>query len=335
MRAYPGTAPLVSDQMTLPARAVSPDQPPMGAPMPTGMAVRGRTTKETEQAAKDAQSAALAQAAALRQAAMDKRQALMDANLIRHQNVMENRPTSSAASPDGIGNVALSPDAIEEAAHRVRLFGPSSIPTRFNEGDKKRILNRSAEINKALGNSPAAAAQKQAAQKADQVALNQITKMGAAAAAFENKANAQADLVNELSPKVDRTAYPLINGWIVSGKAAMGDTPAHLLGNALLTFTNEYAKIMEGSTGSAAGSSESSRRDAAKLISAALSKGTLAATVDQMKREMRMTIDGYRTVSDDITERMGGTRATPTAPVVTGETWESDGKGGFRPVKKP
>src|SRR5678810_1227329 len=110
------------------------------------MAVRGMTSKESQQAAVEDRLAKSAEAQAIRQAAMDKRQALMDANLIRHQNVMENRPTSSSASPDGVGNVTLSPDAIDIAAHRSRLYGPSSIPTRFNEGDKKRILNREAEI---------------------------------------------------------------------------------------------------------------------------------------------------------------------------------------------
>lgn len=96
LRAYPGTAPMVSDQMTLPARAVTPDQPEMGAPTPTGMAVRGMTSKEATQTAAAEQAQRLATAAALRQAAMDKRQELMDRNTIRHQNVMENRPTGSS-----------------------------------------------------------------------------------------------------------------------------------------------------------------------------------------------------------------------------------------------
>lgn len=240
----------------------------------------------------------------------------------------------SAASPDGVGDVALSPDAIEEAAHRVRLYGPSSIPTRFNESDKKRILNRSAEINKSIGQTAAAAAMRAAVQKADQTALTQITKQAASAEAFENKALQQADLVKELSSKVARTDVPLINGVLVSGKAAMGDTPAHLLANALLTYTSEYAKIIEGSTGSAAGSSDAARRAAASLISKALSKGTLAATVDQMNREMGMTRTGYRTTIDDITSRMGGMGAAQTSPAnEVIEDWVSDGKGGF--MKKP
>lgn len=224
---------------------------------------------------------------------------------------------TNAAKADGTGGggIALTPDALDEAAHRVRLFGPGSIPTRFNEADKKRILNRSAEINKSIGQTPAAAAMRAAVQKADQVALNQITKQASSAEAFENKALQQADLVKELSGKVGRTDIPLINGWLVAGKAALGDTPAHLLANALLTYTSEYAKIVEGSTGSAAGSSDAARRAAASLVSTALSKGTLAATIDQMNREMGMTRTGYRTTIDDITSRMSGTpSATPVAP---------------------
>jgi hypothetical protein len=225
------------------------------------------------------------------------------------------------------GDVAMSPDAVDTAAHRVMLFGPSSIPTRFNDNDKKTILNREAEINKAIGNTPAVAAMRSAVQKADQGALNKITTLAAAAEAFENKALQQADLVKSLSEKVDRTKLPLVNGVLVSGKALLGNTPAHLLANALLTYTSEYAKLIEGSAGSAAGSSDSARLAAATLVSKALSKGTLNATVDQMNKEMAMTRNGYNTTIQDITERMGGGTATPTAaPKPTGRFNPATGK---------
>lgn len=239
------------------------------------------------------------------------------------------RPPSSM-SMGGAGDVALSPEAIEEAAHRVRLFGPSSIPTRFNEDDKKRILNRSAAINHSIGQTPAAAAMRAAVQKADQGALTQITKLAASAEAFENKALQQAELVKELSNKVSRSSVPIINGVLVSGQAALGNTPAHLLANALLTYTSEYAKIIEGSTGSAAGSSDAARRAAASLVSTALSKGTLAATIDQMNREMGMTRTGYRTTIDDIANRMGG---LPSRTPDVDEEWGFDATGKL--VKKP
>jgi len=68
---------------------------------------------------------------------------------------------------------------------------------------------------------------------------------------------------------------------------------------------------MEGSTGSAAGSSEGARRDAAKLISTALKNGTIQKTLDQMEWEMRQTGRGYDATIDHITTRMGGTAAPP------------------------
>ncbi len=313
LRAYPGTAPLVSSQSELPARPVSPEMPPMAPP--SQFDVRGTTPKEATQAAAAAQAAKLAEAAALRQAAMDKRQALMDANTIRHQNVMENRPVGgTSAKPDA---VAMSPGSIDEAAHRVRLYGPQSIPTRFDDNDKKRILNRESEINKAMGNSPLMAVLKQASQKSDQKSLDTITKLSDSIAMSENKASQQAELVRGVSKQVKRTDYPIINDWLVSGKAALGNTPAHLLGNALITFTNEYAKIVEGSTASAAGASVSARQAAEGLISKALSEGTLDATLNQMQKEMKIAADASRVTKDDIMSRMSGQpQAAPVAPSV-------------------
>ncbi len=216
--------------------------------------------------------------------------------------------------------VEMSPLTIEEAAHRVRLYGPQSIPTRFNDNDKKRILNKEAEINQAMGTSPLMGALKQASQKADQKSLDNVTRLSDSINQSENKATAQAELVRGLSKQVGRSDYPILNGMIVDGKAALGDTPAHLLGNALITFTNEHAKIMEGSTASAAGSSDSARKSSAALISKALSDGTLQATLDQMQREMHFASNSARVTKDDIMARMGGQPSTPSPVAPTAAT---------------
>jgi hypothetical protein len=159
---------------------------------------------------------------------------------------------------------------------------------------KAAIINAAAKQTKALSQSPAVAIQKQAARKADGAALTAMTKASAAAESFETKAIAQADIVRGLSNKVSRTQFPIINGALLAGQRDIaGDANTQLLFNALTTFTSEYAKIVEGSTGSAAGSSDAARRAAASLISASLNKGTLAQTLDLMQKEMRLTVQGY------------------------------------------
>lgn len=236
----------------------------------------------------------------------------------------------AAAGPGAVGG--LDPDAVAYTATQYRILGPQGIPTRIGEADKTHILNEAAKQAKALGQSPAQAVQRQAAYKSDGAALTKMTTMSSSAEAFETKAIAQADLVRSLSDKVSRTDWPLVNGVLLSGKEATGDTDTHLFANGLLTFTTEYAKLMEGSTGSAAGSSEGARRDAAKLISTALKAGTIDKTLDQMQWEMRQTREGYRATIDHITTRMGGTPSTPATPAaaapVSGASAPADGQEG-------
>ncbi len=207
----------------------------------------------------------------------------------------------------------LTEEGIDYAATQYRVTGTMPALGMQSKGARTAVVNRAAQQAKALGQSPAMAIQKTAAFKSDAAALTQMRRMSSAAEAFETKALAQADLVDGLSAKVNRTQYPVINEALLAGRARiLGDANTQLLFNALTTFTTEYAKIMEGSTGSAAGSSESARAAAAKLVSAGLSKGTLAQTLELMRKEMRLTIDGYGATIDHISNRMGG--APPAAP---------------------
>ncbi len=218
----------------------------------------------------------------------------------------------SATSAKTVGD--LTPDAVEQGAARYRLLGASSIPTRIEEPDRVAIMNKAAEQDKALGNTPAASVQKMAAYKSDATALTKMRTMSSAAEAFETKALAQADLIDKLSEKTGRTDWPIINGMVLAGKIGTGNTNAQLLANAIIGFQSEYAKILEGSTGSVAAVGEGSAGRAQKMVSAALSKGTLKETLAQMRWEMRQTMNGYDTVIGSITDRMGGTQPAATTP---------------------
>lgn len=217
------------------------------------------------------------------------------------------------------GPGGLSPDSIQFEGTKYRITGKMSALGMGNAEARSAIINEAARQTKELGQAPAIAIQKQAAYVADGAALKKMTSMSAAAESFETKALAQADIVESLSNKVPRMQIPLINGALLRGeKAILGDDNTQLLFNAVSTFTTEYAKIMEGSTGSAAASSDSARKAAAELISPALSNGTLKKTLDLMRREMRLTIEGYDATKAHITERMGGApAAAPSAPAAT------------------
>lgn len=228
--------------------------------------------------------------------------------------------------PPGGAQGGLTEDGLDLAATQYRVTGVMPPMGMGSSGARASIINRAAQQAKAIGQSPAAAIQRQAAYKGDAGALTKIKAMSASAEAFESKALQQADLVGQLSPTVARTQYPILNDAILSGKTQIaGDKQATLLLNAVTTFSAEYAKIMEGSTGSAAGSSDSARRASERLISASMNPRTLQATIDQMKREMRFTIQGYDATVDHISTRMGGAPPAPmAAPAATGGAADSD-----------
>lgn len=220
----------------------------------------------------------------------------------------------------------LTPDSIDLVATQYRILGPSGMPSRFGEDARTQIVNRAAEQLKAIGRTPAESVQKQFAMKADAASLNRVAVMGQTARAFENKALAQADLVGRLSTQVGRTDWPVLNQAILAGKIATGDTPAQLLVNSVLTFSNEYAKIMEGSTGSVQAVTESARKTADRIVHASLNPKQLQATLDQMKWEMAQTIQGYDVVGESIQRNMMGTigggqpQAQPGVGDVAGST---------------
>lgn len=250
------------------------------------------------------------------------------------------KPIPPASNTSGGGDGLLSPEAIDYEATIHRVTG-KPVPTRLNEHDKTAILNATAAQAKTLGQSPVQAVQKQAAYAGDAKAMQKMQTMSAAAESFENKALGQADIIAELSKKVGRTGSPMLNGWLLAGKDhVLGDSDTHQLFNAVSTFSAEYAKIMEGSTGSAAGSSDSARKAADRLISASLSKGSMADTLALMKKEMALTIGGYGATIEHITERMGGAPPPASGGPTIGERRMFDGKlgewdgKGWKPVSQ-
>lgn len=227
------------------------------------------------------------------------------------------KPIPPAARGQSDGNTTgggLTEGSVDYLGTQYRVLGPSGIPTRFDQGEKTKIVNRATEQIAALGQSPVQAVQKQLAVKADSGALALNAKMATSAEAFEYKALQQADIVTGLSKNVSRTDSPLFNSALLAGKKEIfGDADTQLLFNAVQTFTSEYAKIMEGSTGSVAASSEGARRASERLVKAGLGHDTLVKTIDLMRKEMRFTIQGYDVVREHIMSRLGDSGATPGA----------------------
>ncbi len=216
-------------------------------------------------------------------------------------------------SEGGIGT--LDKEGLDFAATTYRVAG--RLPAR-DKDQNGAIISAAAHQGKELGQTPAVMMQKQASFKSDSGSLALMTKMSDASQASEAKALGQVELIRELSAKVPRTQFPLINSAIQAGKIdLLGDSNAKQLANALITFTSEYGKIIEGSVASVAGSSDSSRKASDRLIGAELSKGTMNDVLNLMGREMRLTNMGYDAAIGHITDRLQGGTPTPGAIRIT------------------
>jgi hypothetical protein len=207
---------------------------------------------------------------------------------------------------------ALDEDGLNYAATQYRLTGQMPALGMGKNADRGKIINEAAKQAKLLGQTPAIAMQRQAARKADTSSLTKMQTMKDGAEAAESKALGQADIIAELSKKVSRTSWPLLNKALLAGaKDIGGDSNTTQLYNAILTFGQEYGKLVEGSSGSVSGSSEGARTAAAKLVNAAMSKGTLSDVLGLMKKEMGLTIQGYDATIDHISGRLGGQAPAP------------------------
>ena len=225
---------------------------------------------------------------------------------------------AEAAQLTGAGGEGFSPAAIENAAARYNLDGtlPPMGMGREGSAGRRAILNRAAELS--MGTDPAALRVNQLDAGAAKGALGQLTKSKAMSAAFEQTANANADLALGLSNKLDRTGMPLLNAGIQYLRTGSGSPEAAQFAAANETFVSEYAKIMSGGMGNGP-VSDAARSKAGKLLTTAMTPEQYAGNVRLLQQEMRNRMKGFDDQEVALRTRMGGnSRAAPTpSPAAT------------------
>jgi hypothetical protein len=116
--------------------------------------------------------------------------------------------------------------------------------------------------------------------KADEASLKNQQKIYDSALSYERTALANAQVALEHAPEAIATDWgPVFNRFIEEGEKMLGDPAVPKYQAAILTFANEYAKIMNGSTGSQ-GSTVDSRREAAEIFSPYLATGQIQGVID-------------------------------------------------------
>lgn len=230
----------------------------------------------------------------------------------RHDKVMEGQGQQKVnLSEDkfktGLANGKLDEDTVQDAATQYNLTG--KIPP-LGRGDnamavRAQILNTAAKQLKDAGQSEQGAIVNQAALKASQQAYAAVKKSKEMVGTYEKTAVANMQLVRDMSSKVSRGGSPILNKWILAGrKAVEGDPDVAKFDAALTTFSEEYAKVMTGSTGSAS-ATDSARSTAHEMINRAQTPEQLNGVLDTMTKEMNNRMESYDNQLYDLQQSMG------------------------------
>lgn len=149
---------------------------------------------------------------------------------------------------------------------------------------------------------------------ADTGSLRNMTKMADAAISFENLAIKNLDVALSLAPEaVPSDLGPFFNRWVMEGEKMLGDPAVPAYAAAMITAANEYAKVMSGSTGTAA-STVDSRREAREMFSTYFSQPQIKDVVAVAKADMKNRENTLNEQVAAIKGRLGSTEPAPKAP---------------------
>lgn len=187
--------------------------------------------------------------------------------------------------PTAVGG--YEPEAIRMRAIQLNA-GNDSVLRNMGQGRaaaaaKAAIVNDAAKLAIAAGASPEDINARSQKFKAETAGAQTLGKREATLVGAIANVEATAPIVAELSSKVNRTEYPLLNKIITAGLEQTGDPTIVRLGIALNTVTNGYARAQGGGNNVL---TDSARDEAHKLLQIAYSDGQLQAGVDQLIIEM-------------------------------------------------
>jgi hypothetical protein len=109
---------------------------------------------------------------------------------------------------------------------------------------------------------------------------------------------------------------PIINNWVQKGSVALGGKDVPPFAVSLLTAADEYAKVLDGSTG-AAGASVSSRQAAADLFKSGYNVEQLKPIIESVRGLIATKEKEYTGQQNEIKIRLGAAPTAPTAAPVT------------------
>ena len=241
----------------------------------------------------------------------------------RTAEIKKGRPARAAArggAGSGESGGMLSPQAADDAAMRYNMF--TELPPlgggTAGRVQRAQILNRAAEQLREQGKDSQAGLMDAKANKAMVSALSGVEKNRGMILTFEETARKNADIVTELSSKVDRTGVPVINRWLLAGREKIaGDTDVSNFNLAVQTFINEYARVTNSSTGGGI-TTDTARKEIEDRLNSAMTKEQILGVVNTAKREMENRRQSYDNMAEDMRQRIKGISAKPAAAPAAG-----------------
>ncbi len=209
--------------------------------------------------------------------------------------VLGNAGLSSTVGGSGTGMSDVIKGALDiyKKTGSIPSFGYGAAGAALKKQFYSAIAQDSGIVGEATGNKAAVAGMTTALRtQENQYAANQ-TSIGTL--------DGQLKLVQKYSDKVDRTDSPLVNKYDLWLKGKVkGDADTAALNNIVKTASNEFAKILSGSSASIAGVTVSSATDAEDMLNASLSKGQLTEVLGLMQQESQLRLSNQKLTIDNL-----------------------------------
>lgn len=183
----------------------------------------------------------------------------------------------------------FTPQALDGAARQMLKTGtfPNLGWGQAATGARIQIINRAFQLADQMPGGTEQTLANQSLYKATSDELRKVKTMQGVINTYEDSAKRQAQLVLSASAGMDRTRWTLVNKAIIHGETDIRSDPnASKLLNAIMVFSNEYAKVMTGQTTGAA-VSDAARKEGQQITSAAMSGQTLQAVMQQELQSMQ------------------------------------------------
>jgi hypothetical protein len=186
---------------------------------------------------------------------------------------------------------ALDHDTVVNEAHALRLTGRMSALGLGSSIARKQILDERTRQIREEGGSIASDIARQSDVHALQGAMNTLARSKTAISNFEATARKEADLAASLAPAGVGSGEPIINRWIQGGRRAIaGNTDVVRFDAALISFKNEYARIMSSPTATGGQTTDAARSEADTLINGAMTYDQITGVIETMKIGMNNRI---------------------------------------------